>query len=401
VNTKNRSAVTQSNKSYSGQAPGKKKSFFHKVMLVLNVIFILLLLLSYLSSYIDPSFLWTMAFLGLVYPIILCINLAFIVYWILAADTFVFIPLIAVAIGFNHITNIIQVDLTKEKYAVGKDIETNKPLGSPLKVMSYNVRLFDLYNWTKNKESREKIFKLLRSESNDIACFQEFFNEDKGEFKNIEAIMKIQNACDYHVSYSNTLRVTEHWGIATFSRYPIVKKGVLEFPNGTNNSCIFSDIKINEDTIRVYNAHLESVHLHKEDYQYIESLNNEKDEDDDLEGAHKIISRLKKAFVIRSKQTDLLSVHMQNCPYPIVLCGDFNDTPSSFTYHKLSQNLTDAFVESGNGLGSTYYGIFPSFRIDYIFHDKGFTSDDFRIIHKKLSDHYPITCWLNILKKNK
>ncbi len=367
-------------------------------MVFLNTIFIVLLLLSYLASYINPSVAWYMAFLGLIYPILLCINLGFIVYWLIASKRFVFIPLLAVALGFNHISNIVQIDFSKEKYPEAKTVLNNKKAAvGIIKVMSYNVRLFDLYNWSHNIESKNKIFNLLKEQSNDIVCFQEFFNKDQGgEYQNVDTLLKFQKAFDYHTGYSQTLRKIDHWGNATFSRYPIVNKGILKFPKGTSNICIYSDIKINEDTIRVYNAHLESVHFHNEDYKYIENLKNEKEEKEDFDGAFKILHRLKKAFIKRSVQTDILAEHINRSPYPVIVCGDLNDTPSSYTYHTISNNLKDAFVESGNGLGSTYYGIFPSFRIDYIFHDKRFTSDDFQVIHKKLSDHYPITCWIDI-----
>ncbi len=375
----------------------KKNSFFNKVLIFFNIIFVGLLLLSYLAAYISPKDMWYIAFLGLVYPVLLCINLCFIVYWLINSNRFVFVPLIAVAVGFNHITNIIQVDFSKEKYPVAKVVDPSKKnvIGA-IKLMSFNVRLFDLYNWTKNIESRSKIFDLLRKESNDIACFQEFYTKDKGELQNVDSILKLQKAYDCHIVYTHTLRKTDHWGIATFSRYPIVGKGIVHFVKGASNICIYSDIKINDDTIRVYNAHLESVRLNYDDYKYIDNLKADKQDKDDFSGAFKIVRRLKKAFVKRATQTDELQEHVNNSPYPVILCGDFNDTPSSYTYHTLSDNLNDAFVESGNGLGSTYYGIYPSFRIDYILHDKRLVSDDFRIIREKVSDHYPITCWIDV-----
>lgn len=365
-------------------------------MIGVNSLFIFLLLLSYLASYISPATAWFMAFPGLVYPILLCINLGFIVYWLVVAGGFVYVPMIAVALGFNHISNIIQVDFSKQKYPLKEAPVLKKDAVGAIKIMSYNVRLFDLYNWTMSQESRGQMFGLLQQENNDIVCFQEFYSEDDSDIQNADTLFKLQKSYDSHVVYTKTLRKTDHWGIATFSRFPIVRKEVLKFARGTNNICIFSDIKINDDTIRVYNAHLASVHFNKSDYKYIENLKDEKETSGDIIGALKIFTRLKEAFIKRSQQADIVAEHIKNCPYPVIVCGDFNDTPSSYTYHTISDNMKDAFVESGNGLGSTYYGLFPSFRIDYIFHDKRFTSDDFRIIRKKYSDHYPITCWIDV-----
>lgn len=385
-------------KRKKGRQP-KKHPFINKTMIFLNIIVIIMLLLSYLASYVSPSIAWYLAFFGLIYPILLCANSGFIVYWLITSKKFVFVPVIAIAIGFNHLANIIQVDFSKEKYPVAKEVANDRKTAiGVIKIMSYNVRLFDLYNWSKNEESRGKIFNLLKLASSDISCFQEFFTRDKGEFQNLDTLLKLQKSYDGHIAYTKTLRNNDHWGIATFSRYPIINKGILKFPKGTSNICIYSDIKINEDTIRVYNAHLQSVHFHNEDYKYIESLNDKTKEKEDFKGAFKIIHRLKEAYIKRSKQADIFAEHIKHSPYPVIVCGDFNDTPSSYTYHTISDNLKDAFVESGNGLGSTFYGLFPSFRIDYIFHDKRFSSDDFQIIHEKLSDHYPITCWIDLTR---
>jgi endonuclease/exonuclease/phosphatase family metal-dependent hydrolase len=87
---------------------------------------------------------------------------------------------------------------------------------------------------------------------------------------------------------------------------------------------------------------------------------------------------------------------IEQSPYPVIICGDFNDTPSSYTYHQLSEGLIDAFKESGNGIGHTYGGALPSFRIDYILHDERFKSTRFNTIRSKFSDHYPITTSLKL-----
>jgi endonuclease/exonuclease/phosphatase family metal-dependent hydrolase len=138
-------------------------------------------------------------------------------------------------------------------------------------------------------------------------------------------------------------------------------------------------------------VHLQSIKFQYKDYELVEKF-EAKNDNERLEGSKIIFNRLKQGFIKRAVQVDILRDHMNSSPYPVILCGDFNDTPVSYVYGVLSKNLKDAFQQSGFGFGRTYAGIFPSFRIDYIFHDKKYKSSDYNTIHKAYSDHYPISC---------
>ena len=157
-----------------------------------------------------------------------------------------------------------------------------------------------------------------------------------------------------------------------------------------------TDIKIGKDTIRVFNTHLESVHFGWNSYKFIENLNNDDVQQDELAGSLMILRQLKKAFVKRATQVELLHDSIEASPYPVIICGDFNDTPYSYTYSILADDLRDSFRESGRGIGKSYNGPFPSFRIDYIFHDAKIESSAYRTIHEKLSDHYPVSCMFKL-----
>lgn len=255
--------------------------------------------------------------------------------------------------------------------------------------------LFDLYNWTKNSESRKTIFEMLQEESPDILCLQEFYtSEEEGDFNNTDTIQRFLDTKNAHVEFSITLREKDHWGLATFTRYPILKKGRIDFNTRSNNMCIFTDILLGSDTVRVYNLHLASVGFVKRDYKFIEEVVQKIDSVEEFEQSKNIFRRLKRAFLKRASQAELVARHIAASPYPVILCGDFNDTPSSYAYHTIKGNLLDAFEESGSGLGKTYNGLIPALRIDYILYSEEFYSTNYHRISESITDHYPVSAYL-------
>ncbi|MGZ3920826.1 MAG: endonuclease/exonuclease/phosphatase family protein, partial [Bacteroidia bacterium] len=208
------------------------------------------------------------------------------------------------------------------------------------KVTSYNCMLFDLYNWSKNKQTRNSILNSLSEINPDILCLQEFYtSEEKGDYNNIDTLKALLNTNYYHAEFTTTLRGFDHWGIATFSRYPVVNQGKIMFDTRANNICIFTDLLINKDTVRVYNIHLQSISFSKQDNKFLEEVVSDKDAEDEMEKSKNILRRLKRAFVKRARQAEMISLHMKTCRYKIIICGDFNDTSASFAYQKLSSGL--------------------------------------------------------------
>lgn len=364
------------------------RKYLHKILICINLLLIASLLLSYLSVYISPEDLWVLAFFGLVYPYILLLNLFFLIYWLIRKKKKLFIlSLLVIALGWSYITDLIQLPFSSNKQANTE---------SSLKFLSYNIRLFDLYNWSHNKATRDRIFDFINKEKPDILCFQEFYSDDIGYFSTLDTLTKFQKASYSHTAYTSNVQKVYHFGIATFSTYPIVSKGSIRFEK-TGNICIYTDIKINNDTIRIYNNHLESIRFQAENYNFIDSIylkNNEQ-----IKGVKDIMRKLKYAYIKRAHQADIISENIQQSPYPVIVCGDFNDTPVSYAYHKIKNNLKDAFVESGSGIGNTYLGKLPFLRIDFILHSKTLKSCKFEIPKVKFSDHYPILCWFKIGKE--
>lgn len=375
----------EQNSAHTGEKKKKGKlNFFNSFAMFCNHIAAIGLLISYFAPHVSPENFWFLAFFGLAYPVFVILNILFVIYWGGQLKKRMFYSFIILLCGWLHILEYAQVSFNNTP-AKSKKI---------IKVMSYNVRLFDLYNWSNKMGTRNKMLELINDENPDIMCLQEFSTSDSsGQFNNLDTLKKIQKAINTHIEYTSTFRKKNHYGVAIFSSFPIVGNGKIIFNSNSNNICIFSDLIIHKDTVRVYNIHLQSIHLGYDDYKFVDDIMHNK-ETEELEKSKNILKRIKRAFIKRSIQTELVAEHISKSPYPVIVCGDFNDPPASYTYHTISKNLKDAFVESGNGFGRSYVGKFPSFRIDYILHGNQYKAYDFRTIREELSDHFPVCCYL-------
>ncbi len=354
--------------------------------MLVNFIFVILLLLSYLSTHISPQDLWVLSFFGLAYPFLFLANLGFVIYWAVNRKILFIYSLITIMLGWTHVSNTFQVRLSRNQPA---------EVSNTFTFLSYNVRLFNLYNWIDEPSVKQDIYEFLLSEDPDILCLQEYFFNKEDPYNNSRNFRRLHDTYK-HIEYSSSNNHDFNFGIATFSKYPIVNTGKIEFVNSSNIS-IYTDIDINKDTIRVFNNHLQSVQFTQENLEFIENLG--KRNNYDIARIRDIGSRLKQAFVRRSRQVEIIVEHIQDSPYPVIITGDFNDTPVSYTYRRLmNQELEDAFVNSGRGIGNTYVAKIPLFRIDYILHSKELESFYFDSQRIELSDHYPLQCEFSFKK---
>ena len=372
-------------------ASGKKTkrfSFFRSLLLLANVAVIGLLMAGFFAAFVPPDKNWMMAFAGLAFPYVFFVNLMFIPLWLLIRRRYALLPLIFVIICWARIGGYYQFGFSKDAPAQAED----------MKILSYNVRLFDLYNWKGNKITKETsgMFTLMHETAPDFLFIQEYHAGKRDKIDVADSIQKYTGLKYSHISLARHNNKVRPYGIATFSRWPIVAEGSIRFSENPANMCIFSDIAREKDTIRVFNIHLESIYFSREDYLFVTDIMASAEEQKTFsKGMISISKKLKTAFIRRTAQIREVTLEIEKSPYPVIVCGDFNDTPSSYTYQQISALLEDSFVESGRGMSKTYTGPWPSFRIDYIMYDKDyFTTTNYERLKVYYSDHFPITSTL-------
>ncbi|MHC1707285.1 MAG: endonuclease/exonuclease/phosphatase family protein [Bacteroidales bacterium] len=369
-----------------GKKSGKRKyTFKTKLLFGFNIVFIVLLLLTYLNPYINPGNFPYLAVLALTYPVLLAVNILFILLWLIRGRLAFLYSSLAIILGINHLFTHFQFH---------GNASTLPKSEKGLNILSYNVHLFGYYDKGNTLETRSKILSLLEKTDADVYCFQEFFENSK-DFPMVDTLKTILKTPFVYTDYYLTNKKSNRYGIAIFSRHPILDSGKIQQRSRNSNYSVFSDILWNHDTIRVFNSHLESVRLSKADYLFYEELTkNPSDNKDVKEGSINIIRKLYRAYKKRADQARLLKENIRQSHYPVVVCGDFNDTPLSYVYHVISEDLRDGFVQAGFGMGKTYSGVFPSYRIDYILYSPRFRAVHYRVLRRNYSDHYPLTARL-------
>jgi endonuclease/exonuclease/phosphatase family metal-dependent hydrolase len=364
---------------------GSKLLRFSSLFKLLTLICLVGLLLAYLTPFVHPNTLKILPFFGLAYPIILLFTLLFLVLWIIVRSRMTILILFVLIIGGKLHFRMI---------ALGSDPDEQPEETEQLNVLSYNVRLFDLYTSTNENRTlnRDKIFAYLKDVNPDILCFQEFYHQDKPtKFITRDSIIQFLEIRDYHERYAHKLRGRQNFGVAILSKYPIISKGDLNFEaQGENdfNYCVFADIVKGNDTFRIYNVHLQSIRLQNDDYDLFEQGSAKAA---DKSTVRLLVDKLLIAYPKRAQQARRVMEHVETSPYPTIVCGDFNDTPMSYTYHQFNKKLTDSYRNTSMGIGSTYAGRVPAGRIDYIFHSKDLQSAGFSIQKEAYSDHRAIS----------
>lgn len=352
----------------------------HRIVFALNGIALLLLLLSYAAPYISPALFWPIAFLGLAYPVLLIINILFSIYWILFFKIKFLMSLMVIAIGYSYIPKYVQLNAKKLSEKDGT-----------LEVVSFNMKYFGAYEG-KKPEDADHFLEVLDKVGPDILCLQECENfNTKAEgaaFKKL--YKKIANFYTYNLGQKDGYKSAD--GLMIASRFPIIDSGIVERDERSDNYTIFVDIKVGEKTYRIINTHLQSIRFEEKEYNAVKKLDFENDTV--VSGYKSITHKLKTAFLKRAKQAETIQLFIEQSPYPVIVCGDFNDSPTSYAYHHVRGNLKDAFIEAASGLGRTYTGSAPSFRIDYVLFDASLDAFNYYAKPFEFSDHKMVSCTL-------
>lgn len=338
-------------------------------MFFLNIVLTVLTSLAYALPFLAPKIFPFLSVLSLVLPLFLILNGLFFIYWTFQFKKQMFLSGLVLLIGITFINKFYKFSAT------------NLPKSqNDFTVMSYNVRLFNLFEWINIKDVPEKIQDFINIQNPDILCIQEFSSSSN------KIDLRIYKH-EYILKSGNKIKTAQ----AIFSKFPIVNKGEIIFPN-SNNNAIFADIKKGKDTIRIYNMHLESLKI-SPDVTDINEGNNELDQSK----TEKIIERISSAFEAQQIQSDFIKLHKDSCKFAIIICGDMNNSAYSYVYRSIRGNLNDTFEEAGQYFGQTFNFKYYPARIDYIFADKKIKVKEFNNFSDfKFSDHTPIMTRLEI-----
>jgi len=245
--------------------------------------------------------------------------------------------------------------------------------------MTYNVRLLNLFNWIPRDDVANDILHFVNENNPDVLCIQEYSTSAKIDLK----------IYPYHAIFMKGDQIRT--GQAIFSKFPIVNEGELTFPE-SNNNAIFADVKIGKDIVRVYNIHLQSIKISpdvNEINDNVEGINQEK--------SQVIFKRISEAFKKQQQQAEIIMNHKKSCEYPLVICGDMNNSAFSYVYRIIKGDMQDCFEEAGKNFGQTYNFRYYPARIDYIFADNAMSVKSFTNFPDFVnSDHLPVMTRLSI-----
>lgn len=334
----------------------KNKTFFSKIIFLLNIAILFLIGLCFLLSNYHLENLSSFSILIIFLPVLLFINFLFLIYWILKFD---------LRFIFSFLILLVYLDKPISFFETDKLVDYREGF----QIMSYNVRLFNHYNWIKDGSLKEKMKLFINKKNPEFIAIQEFHDD----YKELMSDFKYS-----HFGFNEG-----SVGLAIFGNKKIIKKGEV-LSNDERKIAIYVDFIEKNDTLRLYNSHFKSYNLNPKSFKA------------DKETLKDIIDKAKLVYEIQNKECLILVDHMKKSPHPILLAIDLNNTPDSFVYNKISELYIDSYNQKGYKPGATYRFNFLPIRIDYIFYSKLIKANSYKIHNVKLSDHKPISAFFNI-----
>jgi endonuclease/exonuclease/phosphatase family metal-dependent hydrolase len=348
----------------------KKLSWFNKVVYGFNIVITVLTFVAYILPFLAPKMFPLLSVLTLILPLFLILNALFFIYWMLQLKRQIILSGLVLLLGITFISKFYKFS-SQDKDREEKDFT----------VMSYNVRLFNLFEWLPGDNVGNTILGFINEQNPDVLCIQEYSENAKVDLR----------VYKYKAVFMEGRQIKT--GQAIFSKFPIFNSGDFKIPAAGNN-IIYADIKKGKDTIRVYNIHLQSIKISpdvNEISEHVDSINQSK--------SQQLFKRIREAFKKQEQQAEILVKHKNECPYPVIICGDMNNSPFSYLYRSIKSDLNDCFEEAGNGFGQTYKFKYYPARIDYIFASKKMQVKSFSTFTKfENSDHFPIMTRLSFVE---
>ncbi|NNE29101.1 MAG: endonuclease/exonuclease/phosphatase family protein [Saprospiraceae bacterium] len=333
----------------------------------LNIFLAFATLLSYLAPLINPQEVWQASFMGLAYPTLLWGNIFFLGLWLVTKRKWAWLPFITILLGWTSLRSLV---------AMGGGDNPKQEL-SEIQVLSYNTNFFGKimrgYSKSERKENLLALKEFLQDQKANLICIQEFPDD---EFYGTRD-------STFFPGYSRAITPTG----SIFSKWEILDHQAAFFQK-SGNGYVWADIKTDQDTIRVFNVHLQSNSISQQTNDLeVSDLPEQKT----WATIKNILAKVNSRTLKRVDQAEQLKAMMQASPHPILLTGDLNNTAQSYIYRLLSKGLVDSFRESGWGVGSTYAGKIPGLRIDFIFSDpNSFNVISSEVLEVDHSDHYPL-----------
>jgi len=365
-------------------------NLFDWVMLIVTLAFAVMLAMAYFAKRINPNDSWIFAFFGLAAPILYIVNLIMALYWIVRWRAAAFLPMAVLLAGAGSLSVFFRPSLSKHY--------TEMDAAADITFVSFNVMGFLDKKEPRRISRMREIAEAIRELNPDILCMQEFQSTPRAPKEQIDTLLS--NLPYRAVNYRVVSAPGYGWGLAIYSRFPILRSGHLDFENSTN-SMLWTDVVLyRRDTVRIFNNHLQTTEINASDHHFITTPEIIQAEAEEVKTRIRNMARkLRNNYRIRAEQADSLAMIIRESPYPVIVCGDFNDTPMSYVYHKVRGDLVDTFSEkAGGGPSHTYQGFFNLFRIDYLFHSRSLRTLSYATPPCEWSDHNPVVVQLQVKK---
>jgi endonuclease/exonuclease/phosphatase family metal-dependent hydrolase len=356
----------------------RKKNWIKLFSLIIYIGILFIYLLTCLVPFLDPAKFWFIAILGMGFPLLLMLVIICLIISAFLRSKWIFLAIAALLVSWQQISAVFAFN-TNKQFDFDKGPNT-------LRVLTWNVS-----SWKENVDADDQMEKTrlrnlmmdaVQIQNADVLCFQEYFDSFAPELypANIPVLQKMGFTYYYFTPSLKIVHDKLQTGLCIFSKYPIVGNSFYRVQNtGNSEGIAIADIKFNGQTIRLINTHLESPRLAKQEYNPLGEVGE----------SRSVVWKIKRAYFLRSSQAEAIKNCIDTSKHPVILCGDFNDVPNSYTYFKVKGNLQDAFLKKGSGLGQTFQFISPTLRIDYLLVDKQFRIEQFTRPDYKYSDHYP------------